>query len=244
MDQFLPTEGAIHRQECLNCRLSKPMNSPIPDARLQQARRLAAQFGRPRTRKRPKDQGLGFALAPVSEWLLKWMKRNSTIREAKQRKLTKQLERDLEQATSGSPEADLTRLALNFIKEGSGPVCVLPENATAAKLAAIVACVERPLSHLERLAAAGNAQAAEALANHALRVCKVLSKIRKHHSKLLKPVPRRSVVWPVLKSHVRCFDDTAKPAVGDEALLLDELEVGKAHPISGQRWNASDPLSG
>jgi hypothetical protein len=139
----------------------------------------------------------------------------------------------------------LLHLTLEFLGEWQPPPSPpfwIANDVAAAKVAAIAVNLQRCIAHLERLAGDGQREAVELLARHTLRVSDELSRLRKKNAKLLKPVARESIFWPVLKSRCQHFDDTGKALDQAHAVILRDLEVGCDHPIQGYKIKLSDEL--
>lgn len=111
-----------------------------------------------------------------------------------------------------------------------------------AKVLALSIGLSRAVTHLERLARGGQPAAIKLLANLSLGLSKQLSELRAKSANHLKSVARETLFWPILKSNCLHFDDTKKPLDRAHAKILDDLEVGKNHPIKGRRWNPKDGL--
>jgi hypothetical protein len=202
----------------------------VPAERLQQARRAAARYARPVKRK---------------SWLQKVFEKSARKRERERRILIQQIQNELAKHEGDSQETDLLHLTLEFLGEWqlpSSPPMSIPKDIEAAKLAALAANLQSSIVHLERLAGNGEREAVELFARHALDVSSELSKIRKKNAKMLMPVARGSIFWPVLKSRCQHFDDTGKALDQTHAVILRDLDVGRDHPIQGYRVRLSDEL--
>jgi hypothetical protein len=213
-----------------------------PDERLQQARRAMARHGRVKPQTDLPD--LDFAHSPA--WLGRFMEISGQQKEAERLKLVQQLESELADPKTDEQQRDLVRLALEFLgvrQFTSGAPQAFPGTTKETKVMALAANLQRCIGHLEKLADTNDPAAVSVFARHALRVCEHLSELRKRHPKLLIPVARESIFWPVLKSPCIHFDETQAKLDPTHAILLDDLEVGRGNPIQGQKWKPSDTLS-
>ncbi len=140
---------------------------------------------------------------------------------------------------------DTLDLGLEFLgeKQERGhtypPNCDLGPETTPqeVKLAAISYSLERGTRCLLALVAKGDPKALQIAARHNLRLAKVVSDATPKRARHLRPVARESLNWVVLKSHCLHYDDTGKPPAKADAQILDNLQVGRNHPIKGRRWN-------
>jgi hypothetical protein len=93
------------------------------------------------------------------------------------------------------------------------------------------------LRHLCPLAEQGDSSSIKVLARIAIDSTRTLGAVRKKFLKRLAGIACHEIAWPVLKSECLYFDETGKLPSDADRELLRQLEVGKRHPIKGQRWN-------
>jgi len=140
---------------------------------------------------------------------------------------------------------DLARLALDYLEDwqlSRNRSNLIPKSVQAAKIEALGANLHRCVMHLEKLSADGDRESVQLLAHHTLRAAKWLSSTRKNQLKLIKPIARQSVFWPVLKSRCQHFDDLGKSLNQHDAVFLRDLGVGREHLIQGCKVKLDDEL--
>jgi hypothetical protein len=165
--------------------------------------------------------------------------------EAERNQLIEQLKIEKEKSVLGSSEADLLCLTLGYLGDWQFPhpsPYITPKNVKTAKLEALGANLQRCVGHLEKLTEVGDRVAIELLAQHTLHVSRWLSLMRKKNLNLLKPVARKNIFWPVLKSDCQYFDDIGKSLNEADFIFLRNLELGRDHLIKGRKINLADEL--
>lgn len=180
------------------------------------------------------------------QWLKDHMQKAHESGEQERQDLITELRR-LENTSMNPHVTELVNLTLDYLNR-AGISRLRPSISSngvkAVQIEALHWNFQRCLYQLERLSNDGDSDAIKLLARHSLNASSWLSKTRVKHPKLIKPIARKSVFWPVLKSRCLFFDDIGKPTHQSDAVFLRDLEVGKDHTIQGYKVKFSDEVGG
>lgn len=198
------------------------LNARSMEKRLQDARRAAAQHGRPIVTPAFTLWDGDFDLAKIPTRLKRIVRETVARTEAQRARLVIELESELATAADQG-KADLIRQTLVALRGNEAPFFgSLPTTAAGTKTMMVEAQIKRYVEHLERYAVRGNSRCLELLAEVALGVVTRLNELVQspRFATKLKPFAERCYAWPVLKSPHPHFSQK-------EQELFDMLNVGE-----------------